>query len=164
MRTMAALLLALLLPLAACGGSPADVAGSYTVAVTNGANGCNAPNWTVGNMTAGIPVTIAQDGSNATATIEGLTGTFVMAALGSRVFAGDVGGHSLDLELIGTAPQTSGSSCEFTYNAILDGEIDGDVITGTITYTAVSDDLPDCEAQVGCESVQSFNGTRPPSS
>src|SRR5690348_8371734 len=90
------------LALAGCGGGGSvDVSGSYTVAVTNGANGCMAVNWTVGDSAAGIPVTIAQDGSNATATVEGATGLYLQAGLGSRVFAGDVSGHSLDLELIG---------------------------------------------------------------
>src|SRR5689334_22444984 len=112
------------LALAGCGGGSVDVSGSYTVAVTNGANGCMAVNWTVGDSAAGIPVTIAQDGSNATATVEGATGLYLQAGLGSRVFAGDVSGHSLDLELIGTTQQTQGS-CTFTYNALLDGELDG---------------------------------------
>jgi hypothetical protein len=160
---MRVIVVSLALALGACGGSPADVAGSYTVSVTNGVNGCPFQNWTVGSTATNIPVTIAQDGSAATAMVEGGVGTVLMVGLGSRVFAGDVSGDSLDLELIGTATQTSGS-CEFTYNAHLDGDIDGDVIIGTITYTAVSADLPDCEAVAGCESVQDFNGTRPPSS
>ena len=41
------LALASLLALAAC-TSPADVAGTYTIALTNRANGCNLQNWTVG--------------------------------------------------------------------------------------------------------------------
>src|SRR5258706_9966865 len=101
--------LVVVLALAGCGGGSVDVTGSYTVSVTNGANGCNAVNWTVGSSATGIPVTIAQDGSNATATVEGLTGAYLQAGLGSRVFAGDVSGHDLNLELIGTTQQTQGS-------------------------------------------------------
>jgi hypothetical protein len=148
---------------AGCGGSPADVAGSYTVSVTNGANGCNLVNWTVGESAAGIPVTITQDGGAATATVEGVTGALLVAGLGSRIFAGEVSGSSLDLALIGTNSQTSGN-CTYTYNALLDGSIDGDVIEGTITYTAATNDQSDCAALEGCETVQDFNGTRPPSS
>jgi hypothetical protein len=164
MRLLPSIALAVAVVLVGCGGGDSvDVSGSYTVAVTNGANGCMAVNWTVGDSNPGIPVTIAQDGSNVTATVEGLTGTYLQAGLGSRVFAGDVSGHSLSLELIGTTPQTQGS-CTFTYNALLDGDIDGDVIMGTITYTGVSQDTANCSAIIGCESVQDFNGTRPPSS
>jgi len=159
MKTLVAL--AVVTAVAACSGSPADVAGSYTISVTNGANGCNLATWTVGSSATNIGVTVSQDGSSATATIEGLTGAYVMAALGSRTFAGSVHGTSLDLELIGTNAQTSGN-CTYTYNAILDGTIDGDVITGTITYTAATNDQPDCVGIEGCESVQDFNGTRPP--
>src|SRR5262245_50701914 len=119
-RIMRAIVVSLVLALVACGGSPADVAGNYTVSVTNGPNGCPFPNWTVGESATNIPVTVAQDGSNATATVEGGVGTVLMVGLGSRVFAGDVDGSGLDLELIGTAVQTSGS-CEYTYNAHLDG-------------------------------------------
>jgi hypothetical protein len=150
--------------LAGCGGgTPADVAGSYTIAVTNGVNGCNLAAWVVGNSATNIGVTIAQDGGDATATIEGLTGAYVMVVLGSRVFTGEVRGAHLDLELIGTNPQTSGN-CTYTYNAILDGSIAGDVIEGTITYTAATNDQSDCATIEACESVQDFNGTRPPSS
>ena len=155
--------LCVLTALAGCGGSPADVAGSYTVSVTNGPNGCPFMNWTVGESATNIPVTIAQDGSDATATVEGGVGTVLMLGLGSRMFAGEVSGSGLDLDLLGTQTLTSGS-CEYHYNAHLDGSIDGDVITGTITYTGVSDDLPDCDAINNCESTQDFNGTRPPSS
>jgi hypothetical protein len=146
-----------------CGGSPADVAGNYTVSVTNAANGCNLASWTEGNSATNIPVTITQDGDTAVATIEGLTGTYVMAALGSRSFTGQVSGSDLDLELVGTNPLTMGN-CTYTYNALLAGTIDGDVITGTITYTAATNDQPDCAGIEGCESVQNMNGTRPPSS
>jgi hypothetical protein len=145
-----------------CGdGEPANVAGNFTVAVTNGANGCNLMNWQPGASTTGIGVTVTQDGSNASATVEGLVGAFVQAALGSRTFTGEVRGTRLDLDLIGTNAQTTGN-CTYTYDALLDGNIDGDVITGTITYTAATNDQTDCAPLEGCASVQDFNGTRPP--
>jgi hypothetical protein len=149
------------LVVAGCGDDPANVAGDYTVAVTSGANGCNLTNWQEGSSTSGIGVTITQDGGNATAIIEGFVGQYVMAALGSRTFTGTVDGTDLDLDLIGTNALTTGN-CTYTYNALLDGGIDGDVIIGTITYTAATNDQTDCAPLEGCESIQDFNGTRPP--
>jgi hypothetical protein len=162
MRGTIRILVALVaLAVAACGDDPANIAGNYTVAVTNGTNGCNLMSWQDGSSTSGIGVTITQDGTDATAIVEGLVGAYLMAGLGSRTFTGNVDGTDLDLDLIGTNPQTTGN-CTFTYNALLDGSIDGDVITGTITYTAATNDQTDCAPLEGCESIQAFNGTRPP--
>ena len=46
--------------LAACSSSPVDVTGDYSVQLTNGSNGCMFANYTVGNMTMDVPVTVTQ--------------------------------------------------------------------------------------------------------
>jgi hypothetical protein len=148
---------------AGCGGDnePADVAGNYTMAITNRENGCNLQNWNVGEMSTGIMVTVTQSGANATAIIEGGVGAYVELILGSRSFTGDVRGHQIDLTLVGTRSATMGN-CTYTYNAILDGHLDGDTLEGEISYTPQTNDQSDCAAFEGCASVQGFNGTRPP--
>lgn len=145
-----------------CGGDPADVAGTYTVAVTNGDNGCMFQEWTVGDSITGISVVITQDGSEATATVEGLIGAFLALALGSNEFSGDVDGSSLELTLLGTVPANQGN-CTYTTNSTMTAELDGDVLQGQIAYEFATNENPDCFALERCVTLQNFNGTRPPS-
>ena len=147
--------------LAGCSSSPANVAGSYSVNVTNRDNGCSLQNWTVGAMSSNIPVIITQDGADVTASVTGLTGTYLDVALGSHDFTGTVDGDQLDLTLYGTRSQTMGN-CTYTYNAVLSATLDVDTLTGQIQYQAKTNGNPDCGALEGCASVQDFNGARPP--
>jgi hypothetical protein len=63
----------------------------------------------------------------------------------------------------GTVQGTQGS-CTFTTNATVDAVFNGDAMQGTVTYTRVpSNGSSGCAAIVGCQSVQNFSGTRPPS-
>jgi len=152
-------LVGLALVLAAC-GSDANVAGNYTIALTNRDNGCNLSNWTVGNQTTGVPVTITQSGSNVTATVMGPAGVVLGAFLGTNAFTGD---NSIDLKALGTVPKTSGN-CTWTYNGEITADLAGDALAGRIDYRAADNGNPDCTTmQVhGCDSFQDFNGTRPP--
>ncbi len=148
---------------ASCGDSPPeDVAGTYTINLTNGANGCNLENWTEGNTSSGIPVVITQADATASAEVMGLAAVALDVALAGHVFTGDVDGDDLNLAITGTRSATSGN-CTYTYNALLDATLAGDVLTGTISYQAATNDNSDCAALEGCASVQNFNGTRPPS-
>ncbi len=154
----------ILVALAACGStSPANVAGSYTIAVTNHDNGCNLGNWTVGNMSSGIPVTITQDGTAATATVTGVTGGYLDLALGDHNFTGTVDGDFMSLTLFGTRSQTAGN-CTYTYNAVLGATLTNDALEGAIDYESKTNGNPDCTSMgiTGCKSEQAFNGTRPP--
>ena len=151
----------LLLACAACGGSDADVAGNFTIAVTNRDNGCNFANWMVDATASGIAVTVTQDGSNVTATVGGLTAILLNAALGSNAYTGSVDGDDLELEIIGTNTMTSGN-CMFTYNSEIFATIDGDLLEGQIHYRGAGNGNTDCASITGCDSFQDFNGTRPP--
>lgn len=148
--------------LAALGcGEDANVAGSYTIAVTNRTNGCELENWMEGETSSNIPVTITQSGENVTATVDGLVGAYFNAIFGSAAFVGTVSGDDLDLQIIGTRSATEGN-CTYTFNAVLSGSVSGDTLTGRIDYQAATNDQPDCAALEGCTSYQDFNGTRPP--
>ena len=144
-----------------CTSAPADVAGAYTINVTDEANGCNLMNFNMGDTSSNIPVTISQDGGSMTATITGAVGTYVTAVLGSAVFSGSVDGTAISATLFGTRSATMGG-CSYTYNAELAGDLTADTLTGTITYTPKTNGSPDCSTIEGCTSVQNFNGTRPP--
>jgi len=151
--------------LAGCGSEPADVAGTYTISVTNRDNGCSIDGWVEGESASNIMVTMEQNGESVSATVGGSTGNFLDFALGSHVFVGSIDGNDLDLRLMGenyfVHPPVTGN-CDYTYDAILDGNADGDVLTGTINYAAQTDGASDCAGFTGCVNVQEFNGTRPP--
>lgn len=148
--------------LAGCGGD-ANVAGNYTIALTNGPNGCNLSSFTPGSTTSGVSAVVVQDGSKVTLTIEGLAGLALAGLLGANrnVFTGDVDGDSMQVESIGTKANTSGN-CTYTYNATIDGSLDGDVLRGRISYRAADNGNTDCSQVHGCLSYQDYNGTRPP--
>ncbi len=151
-------LLALLL---ACGGDPADVAGDYTIAVTNGPNECMLSSWTAGNTADGIELRVSQSGSAASAEVRDFAaGTVLDLWLGGSTFSGDVDGNDLDLLLIGTNEQ-SAPGCTYTIDAELDATLDGDVLLGTITYRPNPIEGT-CGILEDCRNVQDFNGTRPP--
>ena len=157
-------ILATLLPcvLVACGGGdPADVAGDYTIALTNRDNGCNLENYVEGNTSTNIPVVLSQEGGTATADVMGGAGVVLDLALGSHTYEGDVDGDDLFLELFGTRSQTQGN-CTFTFNSEIDASISGDTLPGVINYKAATVGNPDCAPLEGCVTFQEFNGTRPP--
>ena len=156
------------LGLAGCGGSdssvsapPADVAGTYSVAVTNGANGCAFPNWKENESSQNIPFKITQTGADVTGDVEGLTGAFVALWLGTRTYKGTASGASINMTAFGTNNQRD-KGCSYTVNSTIDGSLTGNALQGTITYTAKTNGSPDCGTREGCSTTQSFSGSRPP--
>jgi hypothetical protein len=158
---------------AACGGNSstttltsANVAGSYTVDVTNGNNGCNIAGWTDNAMSMNIGVTVAQNGTQLTVTVGGggLVGALLTAVLGTDTFSGPLVGESSTLTATGTVQGTQGS-CTFTTNATIQASFNGDTMQGTVTYERVPVGASSgCTALQGCMSIQNFSGVRPPGS
>lgn len=165
MRSHAHLHLLALGILGACGGGsgqpPVDAAGDYTLSLTARTNACEFDNWTEGDTTTGVAMTITQEGGEAEATVGGLSAAFLDLVLGSHVFTGEVAGNDLTLELFGTR-QLTRDGCPHVVNAVLDATLRGDVLEGRIDYTINGNGGPECEALEGCVSYQDFNGTRPP--
>jgi hypothetical protein len=158
--------LAILLPLLVLGGCgsgdefTADVAGSYTIAITSGASSCPFDNWKEGTEASGIGFAITQDGQKTHGTLDGLAKIFFLAWFGSADFDGTIKGNALTLTNYGQIPKQEGN-CSFTYNATLQGSQTGDTIEGTITYSTKTNGNPDCSA-VECSATQRFSGSRPP--
>ena len=147
----------------ACGSdTPANVAGTYTLALTVEQNQCGILNNDAGTSSTGVTVVVTQDGSNVTAKVQGAAGLGLSLATGSDTFTGKVSGHSLDLSISGTVPGSSGT-CAFTRNAHLVGTIDGDLLSGSVTYTYATNKAADCGTLDTCQDIQQFNGARPPS-
>jgi hypothetical protein len=144
---------------AACGGS-ANVAGMYSVVLTNHENGCSFNNWTVGG-TADVMVTITQSGADASADVGGVARVFLDAGFGGHVYTGNVDGNDVDLDLFGMRSMNMGN-CAFTYNSTILGTLSVDTLAGEIHYTAATNGNPDCATLQGCLTVQAFNGVRAP--
>jgi hypothetical protein len=143
--------------------APADVAGNYTVNVTNGPDECMTGGWTEGESTSGIPVVVTQDGDQVVLEVQGLTGTFLTLGVGSNRFQGQVSGSGVTAALIGSVSRTQGM-CTYTTTVDLDARVDDDVIQGTLRYRPVTNGHPDCGILETCGNQQSFNGARPPGS
>jgi hypothetical protein len=146
----------------ACGSdSAANVAGSYTIALTIQKNECGILGNDAGTSASGVTVEVTQDGSNVTAKVQGAAALGLALATGSATFTGTVSGNSLDLSISGTVSGSSGT-CAFTRNARLLGTVSGDVLTGSVTYTYATNKTADCGTRDSCQDVQLLNGTRPP--
>lgn len=138
----------------------ADVSGNYLVALTNRASSCDFKDWVEGKEAAGIGFNITQDGAVLQATVDGVTAIWLGLALGSAQFEGSAEQSSIALVNYGSRAQTVGN-CTFTYDATVDGQLDGDAISGTITYAPHTNGASGC-AGVECRALQDFSGSRPP--
>lgn len=164
MRTLRLSLLSVLagLALASCGDDPANVAGTYTISLTNGPNGCMTESWEEGATSSGTTVVITQDGDAITADVQGVAGTYLDLVVGSSEFVGTVSGDHIDARLTGRAG-TMGS-CAYTLLIDMDADLDGDVLEGTLRWFAQTNGLAECGMYNTCQNTQAFNGTRPPGS
>jgi hypothetical protein len=141
------------------------VEGDYTIAITNRENGCNFDDWTEGESTSGINLALSVDDGDAVGEVTGEGSFLVLTAVlgpGGNVLEGTATGANLELMRYGTRAFDEGD-CIYTLTATVSAAVDGDVITGSIRYTAATNDNPDCAGLEGCISRQEFNGTRPPS-
>ncbi len=156
------------LALAGCGSSsnsgapPADFSGVYSVAITNGQNGCGFANWTVGKKSNGTPVTITQSGASASADVGGVARIDYDVLLGSHVFPGTVSGTGMAATIHGTTSFKKGTNCTYQVTANLAATLSGNSISGNVNYTTTTNGGSDCGTLNGCASTQSFAGSRPP--
>jgi hypothetical protein len=146
----------------ACGSeTPADVTGTYTIALTVKEVGCQILGGQVGDSSTGVQIVITQTGAQASAKVNGVAGLALGLSMGTDTFTGSVAGNNLDLSIDGTMAGSSGT-CAYTRNAHLQAKLSGDVLVGTVTYTYATNRTADCGSLSACEDVQAFNGTRPP--
>jgi hypothetical protein len=144
------------------GCAPADVSGMYTVAITNGDNGCNLSNFNMGQSSS-VAFTISQTGAAVSGTTDGLVAAGLDLWLGGHVFTGTVNGTHVDMTLHGTRAMSM-NGCAYTMDARVEGNLTGDALQGTITYSASAPDSAACSTISHCSTVQSFSGSRPPRS
>ena len=145
------------------GAAAVNVAGNYSVTVTNGPDGCNISSWHEGDVNANVPVALMQQGTAVTGTVGGIAGALFALAVGTAEFHGTIGGDTVDMTAYGTIGKTTGN-CAYTNNAVLHLQASGDFIQGTLRYQPSGNGNPDCASLTACTSVQNINGTRPPQS
>lgn len=144
-----------------CSSSPVNAAGNWSVNLTNGANGCALSNWTAGETTSGVPLTISQSGSAVTGEVGGTTGAAAGILFGTNRFTiGNVSGNRVDMRLVGRAGAMGG--CAYTPVLDLSATISGDTMTGNVVWSYDTNSSADCGMMATCESVQAMNGSRPP--
>jgi hypothetical protein len=143
---------------------PADFRGDYGLQVTNGDNGCDFANWTVGAVTPDVPIAITQTDDQLTGELGGWWQLLANLIIGNDRATGNATGSHMSMTLVGTNDLGRPEGCpHYEVNALFEGDLAGDFLTGTATYTAVTNDpSAACDALEGCESVQDFNGARPP--
>lgn len=152
----------------ACGedaAPPANFAGTYTLAMTWGVNGCNLANWTVDQVTQGVPMTIAHDSverARIVGRIEGSFGILLNLLFGSNTFQGTVTGDHLAMSMLGRE-ETQGA-CVATPNIAATATLMGDLLEGSLRLTYATNGAADCGTKQGCSNIIYFNGTRPPGS
>ena len=152
---------AVLLSLSACDSDPVDISGTYSVAITNGPNGCNLANYTVGETATNITMVVTQNDTAASAEVQGVAGLALSALVGGNTFVGTVDGSDVTLRIAGNRMMTMGT-CDYHFDATADARLTGDALAGNVAYTPVTDGATDCGPLEGCETIQMFSGSRPP--
>lgn len=141
-----------------------DFTGEYTLTVTNDVNGCGFDEWREGESNDGFPLSIAQDGDELRGTLEGTWAIAADILLGNHSATGTANGNSMEMRLQGSRHlQIRGGCQDFVVDAIMEGTLDRDYLEGVTAYRVVeTDESSSCEGMTGCETLQLFNGTRPP--
>jgi hypothetical protein len=139
-------------------GTPVDVAGEYTVSLTNTTNDCMMP-WKDGATTNGVLFTIRQTGTQLTAEADGDAALSLVLLTGTNLFDGNIHGNGFTLVADGPTVFQAGN-CMYNVDATVEGTIVDNIIHGTLTYSPVFGSDPEC-AQYACTAVEDFTGTRP---
>ena len=141
--------------------TPVDVTGVYSGPVTNGPNSCPGV-WNTGASNNAM-VTVAQMGASVSIPVQGAAGLSLLAGFGTNSFAGTVTGAHIDASIIGSVSNTRGG-CVYTTNGMLAADLNGDTLSGSITYTPQTNGHADCTTMqvAGCSSQQTFSLTRAP--
>ncbi|HTQ45554.1 MAG TPA: hypothetical protein VMI75_22500 [Polyangiaceae bacterium] len=137
-------------------GPPAQVAGDYTLTVTDNQNGCNVENFTTGATQSGITVSITQNGSSLSATGTGSMGLMLAFATGDTL-NGYIDGQAASLS--STVGHTQGG-CAYSTTATVNLVFSGNQFEGNVLYTDSGNGSPDCGVMQQCTSSQKVTGSR----
>lgn len=141
--------------------TPANLAGDYSVDLTNEYNDCATMvmKWMDGAVSEDVPFSITQNGVHVSAETMGAPAIAFLLLTGTLPFEGEI--HDSHFILVNTGTKLYDfDACSYTINATVEGDLDGDTITGTLVYSPVVGDDPACH-DYACRAEQSFIGTRP---
>jgi hypothetical protein len=144
------------------GCAPINVAGTYTGAVTNRDNGCMLDNYTVGASTSGITMVVTQSGADVTVDVQGLAGVaLALFTNNPDPMRGTATPFGFSVSKVGRNGRTSG---DCTYNTIVEanGTLNGDSLSGTVTYRYQVTNAAACGYRATCRTEQSFAFVRAP--
>jgi hypothetical protein len=140
--------------------TPKDVSGEYSLSFSNGPNGCMFEDYEVGATAQGIGLSIRQNGADITGEFQGLVGAYLELVFGSRIMSGDVKGDILKMNV--SSRSVTEGECISSVSATFEATSDGDLLEGEMVYTVITNGDASCTAIEDCETIQNFNGTRPP--
>jgi hypothetical protein len=147
---------------ALAGCAPADVAGTYSGAVTNRENGCSLDNWTAGASTSGITMAVTQSGASVTTDVQGLARVVLDLFTGnSEPLRGEATGNGFFAAKNGTRAMQMGE-CVYTSRVEARATLAGNALEGTVTYRYQTNGVAACATLTACTSVQAFSFVRPP--
>jgi hypothetical protein len=135
---------------------PAEVAGTYTLTVTDQQNGCQVQNFTTNASQTGIMVSITQNGSVVSATVMGYSGLVLAFATGNTL-SGTIQGSYASLQ--SSANHVLGN-CAYSTTATANMHFAGNQVDGTILYTDTGNGSADCGVLQMCTSTQTLIGSR----
>ena len=95
--------------------------------------------------------------------MQGVVGIYLSVILKTNQLSGRVSGRDIDVLLTSLGEPLVMGQCSFRYQLHLSGELNGDILTGTLDITTVTNGSPDCGNKEDCHSLETFNGSRPPS-
>jgi hypothetical protein len=145
------------------GNGPVDVNGIYKLQTIVASNACMMEGFEVGK-TGEIDITFAQDiktnPDKVTVTVTNQLVAFILlTAQLPNTFLGTVTGNSINA--IGSGNARIEGNCQFTPQIGVVADLDRDTLTGEITWSYQATGS-DCGVKTTCKTVQTFNGTRPP--
>jgi len=138
----------------------AAVAGTYSLLVRAGDNGCAFALWTVGSV-ADATATLQQLDASVSAEVQGLAAVTFGLLLGTAHLEGRVTGSTLSLHATGTnVAMLDGGTCAHTVDArVVARATDGALQDGVVVFERRFVDGVAC-APFACASVESLTGLR----
>lgn len=158
---MRTILLALVVAaVVACSGNSGDqptaqVAGNYTLTITDDQNGCNVENFTTNATQSGTMVAITQDGTSLTATAMQTMGLVLAFAAGDTL-SGTIDGS--EASLTASSGLTQGN-CAYATTVTTTIHFSDTQMQGAMLYSEMGNGSSDCAFQQ-CTSTQTFTGSR----
>lgn len=140
-----------------------QIAGTWTLTIRNGQNGCMFGDWQEGAMNL-VELAVEQDplqDARIRARVQGLAGLVFGVGFGSADLSGTIDGRQVQLVLVSENPIAAPGGCMFTPRIAASATVDSRTFrNGKLVYSPYTTSGPACAPIAGCETVQTFEGVR----